>query len=290
MGSLLRIKINAEQRVSRLVNFYRRVKVFSSLSSDTKHCLEISAIRMKSNVSSRVALLAGNGPSFDQLKDYLVSLCAVDIFTSNHAFESSFFSELSPKFHFIIDPKIVSGEWNIDMVDRVLHASPQTIVVLDVRWRYLPALRRFLNHPNVCWILPVYFPSYYSDFSNLEFASGFHGLNVTSSAFSVSVCLGYQRIAFIGVESDGLFREILGRPSHFYNETSKDSAMSSYELMVQSLYLSVYSMQAWQGCVKSVSHSGVDVFNLSDQGIFDVCKRVPLQSFVDLISDVRRTS
>lgn len=279
MGKLLSLKVKSEQRLSLLINIWRRIsKLPFSLSLVDD--LYASSLLIKSATVSSKAIIAGNGPSFSLLQQSISSLHDVDIFTSNYAYKSPFYRQLSPKLHFIIDPKILTGIWPLGMIDEILAISPSTVVVLDVRWKSLKELERFRSNSRIAWILPIYIPSYYSNPRKLDFSSGFHGLNVTACAFSVALALGYKSLAFIGVEADGLFREIIDKPSHFYEETGKDQSMSGYELMIDSLHLSTYSLFAWSGFVKSVEAQGVEVSNLSDQGIFDVCRRRSIDAFL----------
>jgi hypothetical protein len=281
MGKLLSFKIKSEQRLALLLNMWRR---FSTLpiSHSFVDELHASSLLIKGAVASSKAIIAGNGPSFNLLQDSIPNLRNVDIIASNFAYKSSFYPCLSPKLHFIIDPKIASGIWSPDMIREILDLTPSTVVVLDVRWKSMAEFKRFRHNPRIAWILPVYIPSYYSNPRSLDFSTGFHGLNVTACAFSMAVTLGYMQLAFIGVEADGLFREIIDQPSHFYDEPLKDQALDGYDLMIDSLHLSSYSLCAWSGFVKSVEAQGVEIFNLSDQGIFDVCRRRGIDKFTTL--------
>jgi len=279
MGKLLSLKVKSEQRLTLLVNLWRRVSKLP-LALSLVDDLYASSLLIKAVTNSSKAIIAGNGPSFSLLEASISSLRDVDIITSNYAYKSSLYRCLSPILHFIIDPKIAAGIWPVNMIDDILESSPSTVVVLDVRWKSMRRFERFSRNSRIAWILPIYFPSYYSNPRGLNFSSGFHGLNVTSCAFSVASTLGYSSLAFVGVEADGLFREIIDKPSHFYDESCKDQSMSSYELMIDSLHLSTYSLFAWSGFVKSVEAQGVQVFNLSNQGIFDVCQRQRIDVFL----------
>lgn len=273
------MKVKSEQRLTLLVNLWRRVSKLP-LCVSCLNDLNASSVLIKGVAVSSKAIIAGNGPSFSLLQSSIADLRDVDIITSNYAYRSSSYHLLSPRLHFIIDPKIANGIWPLGMIDEVLEASPSTVVVLDIRWKLMSKFHRFWRNPRIAWILPIYIPSYYSSPTKCGFYSGFHGLNVTACAFSLALTIGYESLGFIGVEADGLFREILDKPSHFYQESCKDQSMSSYEAMVDSLHLSTYSLFAWSGFVKSVEAQGVKISNLSDQGIFDVCKRQSINDFV----------
>lgn len=279
MGRLLSLKAKSEQRLALIINAWRRVVMLPFCLANNDD-LTVSSLLIKNVVSSRKVIIAGNGPTFSRLLSSIPNLSNADIITSNHAYMSPGFGSIAPKLHFIIDPKIVSGIWSLDMIDQIHAASPSTVVVLDVRWKALAKMKKYRRHPHIAWILPIYLPSYYSNVSALDFSSGFHGLNVTACAFSVALTLGYQSLAFIGVEGDGLFREIIDHPSHFYPESSKDSSMNSYDSMIDSLSLATYSLLAWRGFVKTAHSHGFAISNLSDQGIFDVCNRQDMDSFL----------
>ena len=135
MGKLLSVKIKSEQQVSRCINLWRRVLNLPFLLSFGNE-LHNSSDLITDAVASHKVIIAGNGPSFNLLGSYLDDLHSVDIFTSNHAYKSPHFRSFSPKLHFIIDSKIVSGIWSQDMVDEVLAISPSTVVVLDARWKH----------------------------------------------------------------------------------------------------------------------------------------------------------
>ena len=50
--------------------------------------------------------------------------------------------------------------------------------------------------------------------------------------------------------------------------------------MINSLHLSTFSLFAWSGLVKSVEANGIEISNLSNTGIFNVCKRQTIDEFL----------
>ena len=281
MGKFLRLKQQTDHHAIRLINLLLSFERYK-LPAYQRILLADSEKAIKGRVRSSAAILAGNGPSFALLEGNIYDLSSVDVFTCNYSYKSSSFSSVAPTFHFIIDPKLVDGTWPVTMVDEIISLSPDTMVVLDVRWSGISEMQRFRNLSNVSWILPLYFPSFYSALSSMGFSSGFHGLNVVSCSFSVATFLGYRHLGIIGVEADGLFREIVNQPSHFYLESNRDVSLSSFDLMVDSLYLSTHQLYAWKGCVAAASRLGVGIYNLSNIGILDVCPRQSIARFLAL--------
>lgn len=274
------MKLRLDQQIIRSVNLYRFINSRAKRSAADKHALLQSKNKLQGLHLSSAAIIIGNGPSFETLAEYPQLSDTCTLFTCNRAYLSPIFKALSPTFHLIIDDKLPSGVWPSDMVDNIHKVSPNTFVILDVSWRNTPYGKKYWDNSRVLWIEPLFFPSYYAKYASASVNTQVAGLNVSLAAVSLAASMRFKDLGLLGIEGDGIFREILDRPSHFYADDQKDISLSSYDSMIESLELAKHTLYAWKGIVKNLEHSGISVCNLSPHGILDVCPRASIDSFL----------
>lgn len=278
MGKLLDLKLLVDHRLLGLVNLARAIKKIK-LSSSQRSALRATRRKFKSfSRRGEKILICGNGPSINELDFTLFESC--DSVVANFFYKHPKAKELNPKFYVIIDGKIVDGIWPVTMIDEIFERFPDTELFLDVRWLNSALLKPYVGRKGINWILPSLLPTAYSK-PRRDLAAPLCGLNVVASAIGIATSVGYTKIGIAGVDGDGLFREILDRPSHFY-EGAKDISMSSFESMVKSLVLSTENLWAWQGIVQTHSAEGINLVNVCRGGIMDCMKRVSPTSFLNL--------
>lgn len=226
-----------------------------------KSIINLSLDRINSAKERQRALIVANGPSVNQFSlNQLLSFHA-DIYTMNFAYKHEYFKMLKPKLHFIIDKKLLNGTWSLTMVDRVLEISPTTIVVLDIRWYSSPKFKKYHNSPNVAWILPILYPSPRSNLSSLF---GLHALslNVFLAALSIVHKLKYSQVLFVGVDGDGLFKEICNQDSHSYTSRTRDASFASFNLLRMSLFMHVHFVSCLDGIIRRTNSSNSNTCSL----------------------------
>ena len=281
MGYLLTKKIDIDHKLVRILNLWRLYKNIVVTSDIARTLLEQSSNRIKKAKKHSKCLLIGNGPNSAEidLKKFIDS--DIDIFTCNHSYKLKYFSKLDPTYHIIIDPKILSGEWHIDMIDKVLDLTDTTNVLLDIRWYSHPLLSDYVNNNRVYWINPVYFPSAYGrlPFKNIVDC---YGLNVMLASLSLASNLNYKAIAYCGMNGDGLFRQVLDMPSHSFSDDQKDSATTNFDSMIESLSLHQHFLLSWAKLIEKLVLSGKLIYSLNTIGLLNFNLYIDAQEYIEL--------
>ena len=280
MVNILSSKIKLEHKFVQLLNVYRSLK-FLQLKSSKKTALKESISKIKNNLNSKKCILIGNGPSVKKINFDLAEMGTVDTFTCNHFYKHKHFSRISPKVHFIIDRKILTGEWDSKMIDNVLEKSPNTLIAIDLSFAKDKKLKNYRNHKNIVYINPCLFPSFYSSITRKNSLKCM-GLNVMLAALSTTVKFEYTHYALCGIDGDGIFQEICNSSSHFYAETKKDSSMNSFNSMLESLNFHNHFIKSWQGIILKMESKGIKIYNLSTDGILNFSQKINLQKYLEL--------
>lgn len=283
MGFLVSKKLSVDHKLVKLLNLWRFAKGVFKSNISQRALLQQSSRTVKKLKCNRKCLLIGNGPNSSE-----IDLCQfvdsnIDIFTCNHAYKLPYYSQLNPTFHLIIDPKIISGEWNVSMIDKVLDLTDTTYILLDVRWHRNPLLAKYINNHRVKWINPIYFPSAYGSLPFKNICDCF-GLNVMLASLSLASNLNYKAIAYCGMNGDGLFRQILDIPSHSFYDDRKDSATSSFYSMIDSLTLHQHFMLSWAKMVEKLNLNGTSVYSLNTIGLLNFNLYIDPDDFKELSS------
>jgi hypothetical protein len=275
MPQLLDLKLKIDHRIIEIVNLWRQ-KSFLELNHTQRKALAICAEKFNSKAKKEKIIICGNGPSLNEIN--FSDFASIDSLVVNYFYKHPKASSLKPNYYVIIDRKIVSGIWPIKMINEIFDQIPTTELFLDVRWLNLEVMRPYINHSRINWILPNILPNFYLK-PKIDIKNSICGLNVVAAAVSISTCIGYKELGFAGVDGDGLFREILDRPSHFYSG-DKDVSMKTYTSMVKSLFLSAETLWAWQGIVGTHAKSGINLTNLCKGGIMDCMPRKLPSDFI----------
>lgn len=275
MGKLLDLKLQIDHRLIGAVNLWRQ-KEFFALKKIQKNALANCAEKFNKTANNDKILICGNGPSLNELN--FSDFSTVDSVVANYFYKHEAASTLNPNYYVIIDGKIVSGVWPVQMIDEIFERIPNTELFLDVRWLHLDIMRPYITHPNINWIMPNILPNYFLK-PRFDLTQSVCGLNVVAAAIGVSTCIGYKQLGIAGVDGDGLFREILDRPSHFYHG-DKDVSMQSFESMIKSLVLSTENLWAWQGIVQTHKQQDINLFNVCKGGIMDCMPRIRPIDFI----------
>lgn len=276
MGKLLDLKLQIDHRLLSLVNTWRTMQAIK-LSSIQKKALKQTAEKFQKTASGNKVLICGNGPSLEELT--FSDFNSTPTIVANYFYKHPKAQELNPEYYVIIDSKIMSGVWPVTMIDEIFAKLPNTELFLDVRWLGHPLLEPYKNHKNINWLYPALFPhAYLTPRKNLR--APLCTLNVVACAIGLATAIGYKKLGIAGVDGDGLFREILDKPSHFY-EGDKDISMDSFNSMVKSLVLSAENLWAWQGIVHTHAKEGIQMMNLCKGGIMDCMPRVFPINFIN---------
>ena len=104
-------------------------------------------IELKKKFEGQKFFIIGLGPS---LKNYdLLKLKNKNIIMVNRSFRLEDYSELSPKFHIFMDPKLEMGIWPLDYLDEILKKSKNVKIFLNADWFNSKKFFKFRDHEQI---------------------------------------------------------------------------------------------------------------------------------------------
>lgn len=203
-----------------------------------------------------------NGPSLN-LQD-LSSLKGKNLMFVNRGFKHPLYRELAPKFHVFIDPKMISGEWDTNWIDEILELSPNTTIVLPVKWASHSKFKNYINQKvSILWI-PIY--------------ESFNCMGVSGECFKTAIFLGFKTINFTGFDANGLAYELTkSSNSHFYGENLENKLKNNLDY-VRDLYMYSRQLHDLEIFAKKCKRYNIKIFNLTQGGILSMFERKKLLS------------
>ena len=198
-----------------------------------------------------------NGPSLN-LQD-LSSLKEKKLMFVNRGFKHPLYKQLAPKFHVFIDPKMITGEWDVKWIDEILLLSPLTTIILPVKWASHPKFKKFIDRKvSILWI-PMDEP--------------FNCMGVSGECFKTAIFLGFKTINFTGFEANGLAHELTkSSNSHFYGENFENQLKNNSE-HIRDLYMYSRQLHDLQIFAKNCKKKNIKIYNLTQGGILSMFER-----------------
>lgn len=193
--------------------------------------------------------ILGNGPS---LNDHdLLRLRGEHVFAVNRFIHHPDAHLIAPRYYVVVDPKFGAGSWGQDFVEEIATRLPETWIFtgydgarfLDAR-NLLRTHRRFVIYPN------QYFHFGYP--FDIDLTRGIPGAdNVTKTAVSIAVWMGFSEIHLLGIDGNGL---LLTNDTHFYGHVAQPSEQLELE---RSLVSSALSMRSWRALPGYLAQRGI---------------------------------
>jgi hypothetical protein len=231
--------------------------------------------------SGKRGFLVANGPSIK--KQNLRPLKDEITFFVNRAFLHKDYEYIKPTYHVIVDNKLATGEWDIEFLDIILEKNPDVVFMLNAKWYYLDKFKPYRNDPRfkIFWVDMRLFTTPFDKFRKIDLTKITYGAAVTGVAKMSMVYMGMKDIYFLGKDGNGLCYELIGADSHFYGVNPENS-----EKTVTDIYKDLYSMSLsiknWTYFNKYCKRIGVNVYNCTDGGIFNMFER---RKYEDIINE-----
>lgn len=218
-----------------------------------------------------------NGPSVSE-QDLSVLIGKKVVFV-NRGYNHPLYSQIKPVFHVIIDPKLATGEWPIEMLDEIVALNPAVILVLNYKWYNLKQFEKVKSEREIIWINTD--KNMTSGFSGaIDLTKPLPGFAVFGAAlFSVIYC-GAHTVYFTGFDANGLCHEMLKQSSHFYgvNEDNLKKTTKDYIIDLQMMSLNLNNLWLLSDYLK---RQNIECINLTKGGLLDMFKRK------DLVNDIK---
>ena len=198
-----------------------------------------------------------NGPSIKTQN--LLKLAGQNIMFSNRGFMHKDYKELSPKFHVFIDPKLVTGEWDVVWLDEIVKLVPDIIFVMPVEWSLLDRFKPYIDKGyRFLWI---------------KMKNRLDCTGVSGACFETARILGFKKIYFTGFDANGLAHEMLkSAESHFYGQNDENNIKTTVDF-TRDLYMFSRHLNDLNDLAKEYKKNGIKIINLTNGGLLDMFVR-----------------
>lgn len=200
-----------------------------------------------------------NGPSLTT-QDLSV-LKGKDILFVNRGFKHELYKSLQPKYHVFIDPKMLSGEWDIKWIDYIKEIVPEITFIMPVEWAFVDKFKPYVTgNYSIHWI---------KSYKKCNF------IGVGGAAFEFAIQQHYKNIYFTGFDANGLPFEMVNASSHFYgvNEENLTKTTKDY---ARDLYMFSRHYRDLNRYADKCNKKGIKIINLTNGGLLDMFERVTL--------------
>lgn len=181
-----------------------------------------------------------------------------DIIFVNRGFKHNLFQSLSPKYHIIIDPKILTGDWPISWLDEIISMTPDIKIVLPLQWSSLKLFKPYTS--NIIW---------------LDLKKRFSALGVSGACFEFAIIQNYKKIYFTGFDGNGIAHEMIKSQSHFYGYNEENNTKSTKNYIIDLFMHSRQFTELHKFAIKAKKKK-IDIVNITDGGLIDMFPREKL--------------
>ena len=216
--------------------------------------------------------LVANGPSIN--KQDLKPLKDEITFFVNRSFLHRDYEYIKPTFHVIVDPKLATGEWDINFLDKVIEKNPNVIFLLNAKWYYLDKFQPYIKDDRfkIYWVDMRLFTTPFHKNRKIDLTKLTYGAAVTGVAKISMIYMGMKDIYFLGKDGNGLCYEIIGEDSHFYG-TNEENATKTMKDIYGDLFMMSLSLKNWTYFSEYAKEIGVNIYNCTEGGIFNMFER-----------------
>ena len=256
-------KISSDDYLYVLANFIYRLKQRKLKSILKKN------IALKNSDVNKKAYIILSGPSLKTQE--IAKLKGEILFFVNRGYKHPDYSLLQPKYHVIVDGKLKTGEWSLDMIDIIFKENPQVTLILNAKWFGLEKFKRFRSNSNIYWVdTDLIFTRFFK--GDLDLTKSLPGKAVFGACFSVAVYSGIKDIRFLGLDGNGLAHELLNSTSHFYgvNEDNNSKTCKDY---IKDLYMMSNGLKSFYAIADYCKMKKIKLTNMTNGGLLDMFER-----------------
>lgn len=240
-----------------ILSFISKIlSVKSAFKFGVRRVLNSMKAPYKNKFAGRSIYIVLNGPSVSN-QDLSV-LQGKDIMFVNRGFKHPLYAQLQPKFHVFVDPKMLSGEWDVAWIDEIQAMVPDITFVMPVEWYFAEKFQPYIKRGvPILWI---------------RSGVGLRCTGVSGECFSTAMFLGYKDIYFTGFDGNGIAYELVKRSSHFYGVNEENLLKDSNNYIVD-LYMHSRHLHDLRRFSRMAKKKNVNIYNVTDGGIMDMFER-----------------
>jgi len=241
---------------------------------------------LKDRHKSQRCFIVGNGPSI--LQQPLEKLSGETVFACNYFYKHEKVTTIRPAYYFILDGKIKTGEWPVSMLDEVAASCPDSQLFLEAALDHKPDTYVFTKKFPVYWIGTgqIIYPGF--DYP-IDLTRRIGGDNVVKIALQTAIYMGFTEIYLLGIDGDGLFRDLIGQSSHFY-EAAAENAEMDYLRMEKDLWFCTEGFRSWRAIAERFQFGPVRVYNATHGGLLNIFPRRTLEEALSTKSKVEQAA
>ncbi len=239
-------------------------------------------IELKDKHKGKRVFVLGNGPS---IKGQDLTLLKNEVtFFVNRAFLHEDYHIIEPTYHIFVDPKLANGEWPVIFLDEVAEKNPNVTFLLNGGWYKLPKFQEYKRKYEIYWLYQALFLTPFSN-GKINLTRIGVGGAVVEQGILAAIYMGAKDIYFLGVDGNGLCYNIIERSSHFYG-TNPEDLRKDYKDIYRDLDMMSTSLRRWEMMGRYFERIGVNLVNLTDGGIIDICPRMRYEDVLDKSSGI----
>lgn len=263
----------------RLANYYRQAKFKIHGTICRKYqCLQKNS-RLKGHHEGERCFIIGNSPSVNNQN--LKLLRDETTFMVNRAFLHPDYEIIKPTYHVIVDPKLGTGEWDLDFLRQAQEKNSDVTFLLHADWYSMSRFEQVKRRYNIYWLLQTLDPipntrKMFCDLTRITYS-----MYVVEQAITAAMYMGFKDIYFTGVEGNGLFLLLQEQASHFYGKNQEDSTKVTDPIeLSRALAHKSRWIRSWYYLSLFAEQHGHNIVNLTDGGILNMFKRDQFENVV----------
>lgn len=255
---------------------YNAVVDFRSIFDDDLRKKLSKNRSLKDAQRGKRCFIIGNGPSIKEQPLHL--LRDEQTFVCNYFYKHEKIAEIDPNYYFIIDSKLSTGEWPVSMLAEVREKCPNAMLFLDGAQDHKPEAYEYEKNFGVHWLAggKIIHPGYRFP---VDVTRRIGGDNVVKIALHTAIYMGFEEIYILGVDGDGLFRDLLGQSSHFYAAPPENAAMD-YRRMELDLWFCTEGFRTWRAIAERFQGGPIRIYNATRGGLLNIFPRRALEDVV----------
>ncbi|MBU1348151.1 MAG: DUF115 domain-containing protein [Alphaproteobacteria bacterium] len=267
----LDLKYKFEDFIYFLYNIQKSIKY--SLSNNPARYTNKN-ISLKGKHSGKRCFVIGNGPSIGAQP--LERLGHEHTFVCNYFYKHPKIAAINPNYYFIVDDKIRTGEWPISMLDDIEDRCPDAKIFLSSGPGHHPKVMEIEARRGLNWITggKLIYPGFRYP---IDLTRPIGGDNVVKIALQAAIYMGFTEIYILGVDGDGLFRDLLGQSSHFYQAEAENAAMDPRRMELD-LWFCTEGFRSWRAIAERFADGPVRIYNATPGGLLNVFPRRSLEA------------
>jgi hypothetical protein len=257
-----------DDRIISLYNLFKRIH-FHLFRYRSRYKLAKNRDLKNKHLGQR-CFIVGNGPSIKNQD--LTLLQDEQTFFVNYFYKHPQILAIKPKYYAIVDPKLATGEWPLSMLDEILNTCPNTCLLLAAQYQHLPEILAYESKANIYWLYGNQF--LHEGFEcSVDLTQCLGGANVITLCLFAAIYMGFKEIYLLGIDCDGIFRDLVDQSSHFYESQKENIGDNDPDLVVRHLRSCIQGIRGWSVIARKFKNSPCRIVNLTQGGLLNAFPR-----------------